>query len=57
MKATCSAQIPDATHTDVTGLKWFKIWEDPPVYENGALVFPSTSAYPCASHWWFVGGG
>ncbi|KIP03690.1 carbohydrate-binding module family 1 protein [Phlebiopsis gigantea 11061_1 CR5-6] len=22
------AQIPDATQTDVTGLKWFKIWED-----------------------------
>ncbi|EMD35431.1 glycoside hydrolase family 61 protein [Gelatoporia subvermispora B] len=20
---------------------WFKIWEDPPVFENGALVFPS----------------
>ena len=22
------AQIPDATQTDVTGLKWFKIYED-----------------------------
>jgi len=23
------------------GSTWFKIWEDPPVYENGELVFPS----------------
>lgn len=23
-----SAQIPNATQSDVTGLKWFKIWED-----------------------------
>ncbi|KAI0076303.1 hypothetical protein K474DRAFT_1270852 [Panus rudis PR-1116 ss-1] len=22
------AKVPDATQTDVTGLKWFKIWED-----------------------------
>ncbi|KAI0642572.1 glycoside hydrolase [Trametes meyenii] len=26
-----------------TGQTWFKIWEDPPVFENGQLVFPSTS--------------
>ncbi|OBZ67573.1 putative endo-beta-1,4-glucanase D [Grifola frondosa] len=24
-----------------TGSTWFKVWEDPPVFENGALVFPS----------------
>ena len=28
-----------------TGATWFKIWEDAPVYENGALVFPSQSAF------------
>ncbi|OCH85776.1 hypothetical protein OBBRIDRAFT_821398 [Obba rivulosa] len=26
-----------------TASTWFKIWEDPPVLENGALVFPSQS--------------
>ncbi len=32
-----------------TGKTWFKIWEDPPVFENGALVFPSQSKYPSGS--------
>ncbi|KAJ3484844.1 hypothetical protein NLI96_g5356 [Meripilus lineatus] len=26
-----------------TGQTWFKVWEDAPVFKNGALVFPSTS--------------
>ena len=41
-----SAASPAANSPDA-GLEqtWFKIWEDPPVYENGALVFPSQSAF------------
>ena len=42
-----SAASPAANSANAgTAETWFKIWEDPPVYENGALVFPSTSAYP-----------
>ena len=29
-----------------TGQTWFKVYEQSPVYENGALVFPSTSKPP-----------
>ncbi|KAI1788679.1 glycoside hydrolase [Ganoderma leucocontextum] len=34
--ASPAANSPEAG----TGQTWFKVWEDPPVYENGALVFP-----------------
>ncbi|KAI0631024.1 glycoside hydrolase [Trametes polyzona] len=37
--ASPAANSPEAG----TGKTWFKIWEDPPVFENGQLVFPSTS--------------
>ncbi|KAI0656931.1 glycoside hydrolase [Cubamyces menziesii] len=37
--ASPAANSPEAG----TGQTWFKIWEDPPVFENGQLVFPSTS--------------
>ncbi|OBZ67585.1 putative endo-beta-1,4-glucanase D [Grifola frondosa] len=37
-----SSASPAANSADAaTGATWFKVWEDPPVYENGALVFPS----------------
>ncbi|KAI0367648.1 hypothetical protein BV20DRAFT_949716 [Pilatotrama ljubarskyi] len=35
--ASPAANSPEAG----TGRTWFKIWEDPPVFENGQLVFPS----------------
>ncbi|EIW55288.1 uncharacterized protein TRAVEDRAFT_39560 [Trametes versicolor FP-101664 SS1] len=38
-RASPAANSPEAG----TGQTWFKIWEDPPVFENGALVFPSES--------------
>ncbi|KAJ3484843.1 hypothetical protein NLI96_g5357 [Meripilus lineatus] len=36
-KASPAANSPAAG----TGQTWFKVWEDAPVYKNGALVFPS----------------
>lgn len=43
-KASPAANSPAAG----TGQTWFKVWEDAPVYKNGALVFPSQSAsYHC----------
>ncbi|OJT15959.1 hypothetical protein TRAPUB_12857 [Trametes pubescens] len=36
-RASPAANSPEAG----TGQTWFKIWEEPPVFENGALVFPS----------------
>ncbi|KAF8578768.1 lytic polysaccharide monooxygenase [Ramaria rubella] len=35
--ASPAANSPDAG----TGQTWFKVWEDAPVYSNGALTFPS----------------
>ncbi|OCH86815.1 hypothetical protein OBBRIDRAFT_796835 [Obba rivulosa] len=40
--AYMSAAQPAANSADAAlDQTWFKIWEDPPVFENGALVFPS----------------
>ena len=39
--ASPAANSPEAG----TGQTWFKVWEDPPVYENGALVFPLESEF------------
>jgi hypothetical protein len=39
MSAADDASSPDAG----TGQTWFKIYEDPPVYTGGSLVFPSQS--------------
>ncbi|KAH9913794.1 glycoside hydrolase, partial [Epithele typhae] len=40
--AYMSAASPAANSPSAgTGKTWFKIWEDAPVYKNGALTFPS----------------
>lgn len=45
-----STAVPTANSASAAeGATWFKIWEDPPVYENGELVFPSQSTRPYLS--------
>lgn len=42
-----SAASPAANSPDAgTEQTWFKVWEDPPVLQSGALVFPSTGKVP-----------
>ena len=43
--ASPAANSPEAG----TGQTWFKVWEDPPVYENGALTFPLESEFAYTS--------
>lgn len=38
-QASPAANSPEAG----TGQTWFKVFEMPPVFENGALTFPSES--------------
>jgi len=38
-----SAANPASDEDAGSGTTWFKIWEDPPVYTGGELVFPSTT--------------